>query len=113
LCCAAVCWSGWSEDLVNVSHLFLFPVLFSDTADLQQSDSVSNYDAEVCGVVNLVNGLSVTALLLLRTWLTMLITSVALSKKKKKEGEIFHLRICGKESLGMGSEDFVYELLLV
>jgi len=48
------------------SSLF-FRVLFSDTADLQQSDSVSVYDAEVCGVVTLVDRLSVTALLLLRT----------------------------------------------
>ena len=82
LCCAAVCWS---EDLVSFSLPLLFPVLFSDTADLQQSDSVSNYDAEVCGVVNLVDRVSVTALLLLRTWLTMLITSVVLPKNKKNK----------------------------
>jgi hypothetical protein len=67
LCCASVCWSGLSEDLVSFSLPFLFPVLFSDTADLQQSDSFSNYDAEVCGVVTLVDRLSVTALQLLRT----------------------------------------------
>ena len=84
MCCATLCWSGWSEDLVNFSLPFLFPVLFSDTEDLQQSESVSNYDAEVCGVVTLVDRLNVTALLLLRTQLTMLITSVALSKNKKK-----------------------------
>jgi len=52
LCCDTLCGSGWSQDLVSFSLPFLFPVLFSDTADLQQSDSVSNYDEEVCGVVN-------------------------------------------------------------
>jgi len=79
------------------SPFFFFQVLLSDTADLQQSDSVSNYDAEVCGVVPLVDRLSVTALLLLRTWLTMLIISVALLKKKV--GETFHLRNRTKKTL--------------
>lgn len=65
--CATVCWSAWSKDLVSFSLHFLFQVLFSDTTDLQQSDSVSNYDAEISGVVTLVDCLSVTALVLLRT----------------------------------------------
>lgn len=54
-------------DIVSFSLRFLFQVLLSDTADLQQSDSVSNYDTEVSGVVTSVDRASAAALLLLRT----------------------------------------------
>jgi hypothetical protein len=55
---------SWQAFLTAFFLFFIFEVLFSGTEDLQQSVSVSNYDAGCAGVVTSADRKTVAALLL-------------------------------------------------